>query len=116
MCGNVVGLEGFLPIKYGSVFRAVPGFDLRVLSDDHVEQPAGELGNLVIKLPLPPGCLTTLYNRDDLFLSAYMTQFPGYYCTGDAGYIDADGYVFVMTRIDDVVKYHLLFFREPCVY
>ena len=104
MCGNTVGVEGIMPVKYGSVFRAVPGYELKVLSDEQQEMPPGELGNLVIKLPLPPGCLMTLYNRDDLFLSAYMSQFPGYYCTGDAGYIDQDGYVFVMTRVDDVIN------------
>ena len=111
-------MEGELPIKYGSVYRPCPGYDVQVLSDDYDSYSAadiernpsvilaapGELGKLVIKLPLPPGFMLTLFENDDRFLSSYMAEVPGYYDTGDAGMIDADGYVSVMTRTDDVIN------------
>lgn len=102
--GNLVGLEGFLPVKYGSVFRPVPGYDLRVLDEDHQPVAPGTLGQLVLKLPLPPGTLKTLLNNDDRFVESYMTKYPGYYDTGDAGIIDEDGYVHIMSRTDDVIN------------
>jgi propionyl-CoA synthetase len=103
--GNLVGLEGFMPVKYGSVFRPVPGYDLRVLDEDsHAAVPAGTLGQLVLKLPLPPGTLQTLLHSDERFLEAYMTKYPGFYDTGDAGIIDEDGYVHIMSRTDDVMN------------
>lgn len=86
------------------MFRALPGYDLRVVDDNGKELPSKSTGNLVVKLPLPPGTLQTLYRRNDLFISSYMSQFPGYYATGDAGMIDNDGYTFVLTRTDDVIN------------
>mgnify|MGYP003386597684 CR=1 FL=1 len=102
---NLVGLEGFVPVKYGSVFRPVPGYDLRVLDEEsHEPVESGTLGQLVLKLPLPPGTLQTLLHNDERFLEAYMTKYPGYYDTGDAGIIDEDGYVHIMSRTDDVIN------------
>lgn len=104
ICGNVVGLEGYIPVKYGSVFRPVPGYDLQVLDDEGTPVARGTLGNLAIKLPLPPGTLQTLLNNDERFLESYMTRFPGHYDTSDAGIIDEDGYVHIMSRTDDVIN------------
>ena len=102
-CANCLGLE-LLPVVPGSPTRAVPGFDIRVL-DEHGEQVApGQIGALAIKLPLPPGTFTTLWGNDQRFLSSYFESFPGYYETGDAGFIDKNGYVFVMARTDDVIN------------
>jgi propionyl-CoA synthetase len=92
ICANFLGLDT-LPVKPGSATKAVPGWDVRVLD-----------GNLVCKLPLPPGTLTTLWNADSRYVESYLSDFPGYYKTGDAGHIDEDGYVFVMTRTDDVIN------------
>jgi len=103
MAANCLGLEA-LPVKYGSPTRAVPGFDLRVLDESGAEVKPGETGAIVAKQPLPPGCLTTLWNNDDGFVSSYLTQFPGYYATADAGYCDADGYLFIMSRTDDIIN------------
>jgi propionyl-CoA synthetase len=100
---NPVGL-GQLPVKYGSPAVPMPGYDVRVLDDAGHEVPAGTLGNVVIKLPLPPGCLPTLWNADDRFRSAYLSEFPGYYKTADAGYIDEDDYLFIMARTDDIIN------------
>lgn len=93
-----------MPIKYGSCFRAVPGYDVQVLNEHHQPVPAGTLGNLAIKLPLPPGAMLTLYNNNERFKNAYLKAIPGYYDTGDAGIIDAEGYVHVMSRTDDVIN------------
>ena len=101
--GNVAGLE-MLPIKPGSCTKAVPGYDVRVLNDEGEELPRGETGNIVIKLPLPPGCLTTLWQNDHDFITTYLSEYPGYYVTGDAGYIDKDGYLWIMGRIDDIIN------------
>lgn len=101
---NLVGLEGYLPPKHGSVYRPVPGFDLRVVDDEGRELPTGTLGQLVIKCPLPPGTIQTLYKNDQRFVESYMTSAPGYYDTGDAGFVDDDGYVNVMARTDDVIN------------
>jgi propionyl-CoA synthetase len=82
---------------------AVPGYDFRVFDDDGNECPRNTLGALGIKLPLPPGTLPTLYNDDERFISEYLTKFPGYYETKDAGIIDDDGYISIMARTDDVI-------------
>jgi propionyl-CoA synthetase len=95
---------GFLPIKPGSPTRATPGWDLQALDDQCFQMPAGEVGALCTKLPMPPGSLLTLWNAHDRFTESYMAEFPGYYKTADAGYIDADGYVFVMSRTDDIIN------------
>lgn len=100
---NPVGL-GQLPVKYGSPAVPMPGYDMRVLDDAGHEVETGTLGNVVVKLPLPPGCLPTLWNADDRFRSAYLDEFPGYYKTADAGYIDEDGYLFIMARTDDIIN------------
>ncbi len=103
IAANCVGL-GMLPVKPGSPTTAVPGYDVRVLGDDGVELPAGTIGGIVIKLPLPPGCLPTLWNNEDGFESSYLSRHPGYYVTGDAGFKDDDGYLFIMSRIDDIIN------------
>ncbi len=100
---NCVGL-GLQPIKPGSPTRPVPGFDIRVIAEDGTEMTAGEIGKIVVKLPLPPGGLPTLWNNDDGFVRSYLSQHPGYYLTGDAGYVDADGYFYVMSRVDDIIN------------
>ena len=100
---NCIGL-GILPVKPGSCTKSVPGYDVRVLSDDGKESPPGQIGSIVVKLPLPPGCLPTLWNADEGYWKAYLARFPGYYLTADAGYKDEDGYLWVMTRIDDIIN------------
>jgi len=101
--GNPVGLE-LLPVKYGSPTMPMPGYDVVVLSDEGEELAPGNLGNIAIRLPLPPSCLPTLWGDDARFRSAYLDRFPGYYNTSDAGMIDEDGYVFIMARTDDVIN------------
>jgi propionyl-CoA synthetase len=103
ICANCLGIEQ-LPIVPGSPARAVPGYDVQVLDANGKQGKPGEIGALVIKSPLPPGTFTTLWNAEDRFVSAYFSKFPGYYETGDAGYIDENGYVFVMARTDDVIN------------
>ena len=103
IAANCVGL-GMLPIKPGSPTKAVPGYDVRVLGDDGREMAAGQTGNIVLKLPLPPGCLPSLWNNDDGYQSSYLTQHPGHYLTGDAGYKDADDYLYIMSRVDDIIN------------
>ncbi len=103
IAANCMGIEP-LPIKAGSPTRAVPGYDVRILDDAGHEVGAGEEGNIVIRLPLPPGTLATLWQADDRFISSYMSQFDGSYSTSDGGYIDEDGYIYVMGRIDDVIN------------
>ena len=103
ICANCIGIEA-LPIKEGSPTKAVPGMDVQVVDDTCIPAPPGEIGALVVKLPLPPGCLPTLWNAEPRFREAYLDEFPGYYKTGDAGFIDDEGYVFVMTRTDDVIN------------
>src|SRR5438132_1669437 len=100
---NCVGL-GMLPVKPGSCAKPVAGYDVRVLGEDGRELAAGETGNIVIRLPLPPGCLPTLWNNDDGYVQAYMSRYPGYYLTADAGYKDAGGYLWVMGRTDDIIN------------
>ena len=103
IAGNPIGLE-HLPEKPGSATVPMPGYDVRVLSEAGQELAAGEMGALCIRLPLPPGCLPTLWGDDARFRESYLTTYPGYYETADAGYRDADGYVFVMGRTDDVIN------------
>ena len=100
---NCVGL-GMDPVKPGSCTKPVPGYDVRVLDDRGNESPRGTIGNVVIKLPLPPGCLPTLWQNDDDYLKWYLSVYPGYYKTADAGYIDDDGYLWIMSRTDDIIN------------
>jgi len=103
IAGNPLGIEK-LPIKVGSPTVPMPGFDIKVLDRSGSELPAGQLGSIAIKLPLPPGTLPTLWNAQDRFESSYLNTFPGYYETGDAGIIDNDGYIYIMARTDDVIN------------
>ena len=103
IAGNPVGL-GQLPVKHGSPTVAMPGYKIEVVDEASKPLPAGTMGSIVIKLPLPPGCLPTLWQQDERCREAYFSEFPGYYKTSDAGYLDADGYVFVMGRTDDIIN------------
>ena len=103
ICANCLGIER-LPIVPGSPARAVPGYDVRVLDEAGEEISDGSIGALVIRCPLPPGTFTTLWNAEERFRQAYFARYPGYYETGDAGYIDERGYVYVMARTDDVIN------------
>jgi len=103
MAANPMGIEA-LPVKAGSPTVAVPGYDIRVLDDEGRELPRGETGNIVVKLPLPPGMLPTLWGNRQRFFDAYLARFEGYYLTGDAGVLDDGGYLWVMSRIDDVIN------------
>ena len=100
---NCAGL-GDLPVKPGSCGLAVPGYDVRVLDDAGNEVAAGKSGSIAIKTPLPPGCLPTLWNNDDGFVDTYLSAFPGYYSTADAGFKDEDGYLWIMSRTDDIIN------------
>ena len=103
IASNCMGIE-VLPIKPGSATRAVPGYNVQVLDPSGQEVPRGEMGAICLKLPMPPSCLPTLWNADDRFVESYMADFPGYYESGDAGYMDEDGYIFVMARTDDIIN------------
>jgi propionyl-CoA synthetase len=103
ICGNFVGVE-LMPVKLGSASMPGPGWDMHVLDENGKPMQAGEVGALVGRLPIPPGFLTTLWNAEDRCRKSYFDDYPGYYKTGDAGFIDADGYVYVMTRVDDVIN------------
>ncbi|GGC83801.1 propionyl-CoA synthetase [Tersicoccus solisilvae] len=103
ICANPRGLEP-LPIKAGSPTVPVPGYDIAIVDGAGEPLPAGMEGNIAIRLPLPPGTLTTLWGSDERFVSSYLSAFPGFYATGDSGYRDEDGYVFVMGRTDDVIN------------
>ncbi|WP_189640749.1 propionyl-CoA synthetase [Paramylibacter ulvae] len=100
---NPVGIEE-LPVKLGSPAVPMPGFDIQIVDDAGNPLPTGELGAIVAKLPFPPGTLPTLWNAEDRYKSAYLETFPGYYETGDAGYVDEDGYLYIMARTDDVIN------------
>jgi len=100
---NCAGME-LQPVKPGSPTMPVPGYDIHVIGDDGTEAGPGEIGNIVIRLPLPPGTLPTLWHNDEGFKKSYLNRFPGYYLTGDAGYRDADGYFYVMSRVDDIIN------------
>ena len=103
IAGNPLGIEE-LPTKLGSPAVPLPGYDVQILDEGGHPVPAGELGAIAIKLPLPPGTLPTLWNAEERFKSSYLTTFPGYYETGDAGMIDEDGYLSIMARTDDVIN------------
>ena len=103
MAANPMGIEA-LPVKAGSPTVAVPGYDIRVVDDDGRELPRGETGNIVVKLPLPPGTLPTLWGNRQRYFDNYLARFDGYYLTGDAGILDEAGYLWVMSRIDDVIN------------
>jgi len=103
IAANCLGIEE-LPVKPGSPTKAVPGYDVRVLDEGGHEVPPGTIGRIMIKLPMPPGCLPTLWNNDERFKASYLSAEPGYYLTGDAGYKDDDGYLYIMSRIDDIIN------------
>jgi propionyl-CoA synthetase len=103
MAANPMGL-GALPVKYGSPTVAMPGYDIRALDESGNEVKPGTLGAICVKLPLPPGALPTLWKNDARFRESYLKHFPGYYETADAGYIDEDGYLYIMARTDDIIN------------
>jgi len=103
IAANCLGIEQ-LPVKAGSPSCAVPGYQIDVLNDEGKEVADGDIGSIMIKLPMPPGCLPTLWNDDERFVESYLSTHPGYYLTGDAGYKDEDGYIWVMSRIDDIIN------------
>ena len=103
IAANCLGIE-LAPVKAGSVGRAAPGWEVRALDDAGNDVAVGDVGAIACKLPLPPGTLPGLWNAEERFRSSYLKAFPGYYETGDAGYIDEDGYIFVMSRTDDVIN------------
>ena len=103
MLANPVGLE-LLPVKEGSAGKPVPGYDIQILNPEGSEVPAGTEGAVAIRLPLPPGCLPNLWQDTERFISSYLARFPGYYTSGDGGYKDKDGYLFITGRIDDVIN------------
>jgi propionyl-CoA synthetase len=100
IAANPVGL----PIKLGSPTVAMPGYEVHVVDDGAKPVPTGTMGSIVIKLPLPPGCLPTLYRQDERMRESYLTEFPGYYTTADAGFIDDDGYLTILGRTDDIIN------------
>jgi propionyl-CoA synthetase len=103
IAANCVGM-GMLPVKPGSPTKSVPGYDVRVLADDNAEMPRGQIGSIAIRLPMPPGCLPTLWNNDAGYEKSYLEKHPGFYLTGDAGYQDEDGYLYIMSRVDDIIN------------
>jgi len=103
IAANPLGIEQ-LPVRIGSPSVAMPGYDVQVLDEGGHPVCPGTLGAIAIRLPLPPGTLPTLWNAEDRFIQGYLSHFPGYYETGDAGYIDADGYLYIMARTDDVIN------------
>jgi propionyl-CoA synthetase len=103
IAGNPLGL-GALPVKHGSPTVPMPGYDVQVLDEGGRPVPPDTMGTIAIRLPLPPGCLPTLWGADQRFREAYLTTYPGYYNTSDAGYLDPDGYVYVMGRTDDIIN------------
>ncbi|MEY6431225.1 propionyl-CoA synthetase [Thioalkalicoccus limnaeus] len=103
IAANCLGIES-LPIKPGSPTVAVPGYDVQVLDEAGHQVARGDIGRIMIKLPMPPGCLPTLWGNDQRFVESYLSAQDGHYLTGDAGYMDEDGYIFVMSRIDDIIN------------
>ncbi len=103
IAANCLGIEE-LPVRPGSPTRAVPGYDVRILGEDGQELPDGEIGSIMIRLPLPPGTLATLWQNDERFVEAYLSTHDGWYLTGDAGYRDEDAYLWIMSRIDDIIN------------
>ncbi|HJZ62226.1 MAG TPA: propionyl-CoA synthetase [Miltoncostaeaceae bacterium] len=103
MAADCLGIEA-LPVKPGSPTKAVPGYDIQALGEDGAPLPAGDIGALCVRLPLPPGCSPTLWGSDERWIEAYLSRYKGWYLSGDAGYLDEDGYIYVMSRIDDVIN------------
>ena len=103
IAANCLGIEE-LPVKAGSPTVCVPGYDVQILDENGNEEAPGEIGRIMVKLPMPPGCLPTLWQHDDRFVESYLSAQEGYYLTGDAGYKDADGYLWIMSRIDDIIN------------
>ncbi|MDP2409558.1 MAG: propionyl-CoA synthetase [Pseudolabrys sp.] len=103
IAGNPLGL-GALPVRYGSACVPMPGYAIDIVDEANHVQPENKIGSIVIKLPMPPGAFPTLWHNDERFRQAYLEEFPGYYKTADAGYKDADGYVYVMSRTDDIIN------------
>ncbi len=103
ICANPVGIET-LPVKLGSPSVPMPGYEIDILAEDGTARAVNELGAIAVKLPLPPSCLPTVWGADEAFIEKYLTTFPGYYETGDAGYKDEDGYLYIMARTDDVIN------------
>ncbi|HNQ24933.1 MAG TPA: propionyl-CoA synthetase [Phycisphaerae bacterium] len=103
IAGNCTGIE-LLPVKPGSPTKAAPGYDVHIVDETGQELPNGKIGSIVVKLPLPPGCLPTLWNNDEGFVESYLREFPSYYKTADAGYRDDDGYLYIMARTDDIIN------------
>ena len=103
MGANCTGL-GALPVKPGSPTKPVPGYRIEVVDEVGEQVPPGGIGSIVVRLPLPPGFTPTLWNNDKRFEEAYFTRFPGYYLTGDAGVVDEDGYLWIMSRTDDIIN------------
>ena len=103
IAANCMGLHHF-PVKYGSPTKGVPGWDVQALDEACNKMAPGEIGALSVKLPLPPGTLPTLWQNDKRFVESYLEEYPGYYKTADAGYVDEDGYIYVMSRTDDIIN------------
>jgi propionyl-CoA synthetase len=103
IAGNPLGL-GQLPVKHGSPTVAMPGYDVQIVDEACHEMPANKMGSIVVKLPLPPACLPTLWQQDERFKESYLTEYPGYYKTADAGFKDEDGYLYIMGRTDDIIN------------
>jgi propionyl-CoA synthetase len=103
IAGNPIGL-GQLPVKLGSPTVAMPGYDVRVVDEASREVGANKMGSIVVKLPLPPACLPTLWQQDERMRESYLAEFPGYYKTADAGFKDEDGYLYIMGRTDDIIN------------
>jgi propionyl-CoA synthetase len=103
IAGNPLGL-GLLPVKHGSPTVAMPGYDVQIVDEQCREVAPRKMGSIVVKLPLPPSCLPTLWQQDERFHESYLAEFPGYYKTADAGFKDEDGYLYVMSRTDDIIN------------
>jgi propionyl-CoA synthetase len=103
MAADCMGIEE-LPVKPGSPTKSVPGYDVQILDENGEEIPDGNEGAIAVKLPLPPGCLPTLWQKDDHYVESYLKEFKGYYSTGDGGFKDKDGYLFIMGRVDDIIN------------
>jgi propionyl-CoA synthetase len=103
ICANCLGLHEF-PVKEGSPTKPAPGWNLQVVDEANNQMAPGEIGALVVKLPLPPGTLPTLWQNDARYVESYLEEFPGYYKTADAGYIDEEGYAYIMSRTDDIIN------------
>jgi propionyl-CoA synthetase len=100
---NFAGL-GLFPVRPGSAGKPSPGYDIRILDEGGHETPPGKIGSITVKLPLPPSCLPTLWQNDEGFIKSYLSTFPGYYATADAGFKDDEGYLWIMSRTDDIIN------------